>query len=484
MVTTVIKQALSNKVVQFIFSGYFTYFIQFINSLFIAVYLGPYYLGIWGFLNLLVQYFAQINLGIPHSVNAIASVKKNDTEYVTGVFNTAFIMLCVLCLLAFIIILFNNFFDFGIGEKYHFQKYSYYIGLIVVLNYFIALFTIIFRIYGKLFEIAFSQSIFPIMMLGCLFFFRGEDLLVNLVRVYWLSIIASVALFYIRSPIKVNFQLDFTLAKKIQFRGWFLFLYNSSFYLIVISTRSFISSFYSVSDFGYFTFAFSLGNVILLLFQSFASLIFPKLLNKLAKSDNSENITFLKRVRNDYIGLSHLLVHSVVLAFPLFLYFFPKFQNTLESFRIIALTLVLYTNTFGYQGLLIARGKEKLLAKVAMISLVLNLALAYIICLWKFPFQFVTLSTLVTYLFFTIIIGVIGQKELSIDTKGLEFLNGIFPLTMLAPFFTSLLLVLLNSANISYILPLLMFLLMNINKIKSTSKTIRQVIKNPDIINI
>ena len=75
----VVQTVAKNKVVLFLFSRYATYFIHFINSLFIAVYLGPYYLGIWGFISLIIQYVNQINFGIAHSVTAIISVhKKKD----------------------------------------------------------------------------------------------------------------------------------------------------------------------------------------------------------------------------------------------------------------------------------------------------------------------------------------------------------------------------------------------------------------------
>src|SRR5665647_333755 len=85
-----------NKVVYFVFSRYLTYAVQFINSLFIAVYLGPFYLGVWGFINLIIQYFTQINFGISQSVNTIASIHKSDEEYVKKMVGTSMTMLIVL----------------------------------------------------------------------------------------------------------------------------------------------------------------------------------------------------------------------------------------------------------------------------------------------------------------------------------------------------------------------------------------------------
>lgn len=44
LITTLIRKSLSNPAILYIISRYGTYIIQFINSLFIAIYLGPYYL--------------------------------------------------------------------------------------------------------------------------------------------------------------------------------------------------------------------------------------------------------------------------------------------------------------------------------------------------------------------------------------------------------------------------------------------------------
>jgi hypothetical protein len=76
------SKILKNKVTGYIASRYLTYAIQCINSLFIAVYLEPYYLGIWGFVTLILQYMNQLNLGISHSVNAIISIHKEKEWYV------------------------------------------------------------------------------------------------------------------------------------------------------------------------------------------------------------------------------------------------------------------------------------------------------------------------------------------------------------------------------------------------------------------
>src|SRR5690606_33849761 len=104
----------------------------------------------------------------------------------------------------------------------------------------------------------------PLLMLVAVLFFQGESLLKNLILCYVIGNICSAIYFILgKSLLNLQFPLknDFNDIFK---RGFFLFLYNVSFYLIILSLRSFISAFYTVEEFGLFAFAFTLGNSILL----------------------------------------------------------------------------------------------------------------------------------------------------------------------------------------------------------------------------
>jgi len=57
----IINKIRNNNAILYIFSRYISYVFQFINSLIIAVQLGPYYLGIWGIFSIALQYINLIN---------------------------------------------------------------------------------------------------------------------------------------------------------------------------------------------------------------------------------------------------------------------------------------------------------------------------------------------------------------------------------------------------------------------------------------
>jgi O-antigen/teichoic acid export membrane protein len=482
---TTIKLALKNKVVLFLFSRYGTYFIHFINSLFIAVYLGPYYLGIWGFISLITQYLNHINFGITHAVTAIISINKSKEFYVQKIIGTSLTLLAILSFTVALFFIANEIFSFNLGAKYSFSVYAPIVVLIGIIGYFNSLFSSIFRVYGRLFEIAFHQTVFPILILLSIIFFKKDDLLWALVGANFLAFLAALIMYMVKSPIKLKPIFIFKLFKLIQIKGWHLFVYNTSFFFIVISTRSFVSGFYTVEEFGYFTFAFSLANVVLMLLQAFSFLIFPKMLNRFASSTNEQNTRLLKKVRDAYVTTSHLLVHLAILFFPLFLILFPQYQSSADAFVLIALTVVLYTNSFGYSGLLIAKGYEKKIGKLAFSSLIINVVFAFILIkFFKVPFTLVILATMTSYFIYVLAQGHMGRKMLSLNTTLKSAWNDVYPLRLFVPHILSLCFVLFSAPNYYFIFSLLLFLMLNYKVLFNLKTLVKSIIVNPNFINI
>lgn len=484
-ISSLVKKVFKNPAILYVISRYATYFIQFINSLFIAVYLGPYYLGIWGFINLVLGYLGQINFGIPHSVNVIVSVNKDKEDYVQKVIGNGLSMILGLSIVIAVFFGIGYSGGFTIGERYEFNNYLIPVTIIAITTNLNTLLSNIFRIYGKIFAIALNQSLFPVLTLMILPFFRGSNLLWAMVIANLLAVIISFVLFIVQTPVKLKLLFNFSLIKYIQKRGWHLFVYNTSFYLILLSTKSFISGNYEVEEFGYFTFAYSLANAILLLLNAISYLIFPKILNRFANATNDHIQEILSGVRVAYISLTHLLIHFVIMMFPLFLLFFPDYQGASNVFKTTALTVVLYTNSFGYSALLMARGKEKLLSKISFSALILNLVLVSIfVYIFKANFSFVIFGTLITYLIYVFTLGYFGRRELSNALSFKHILNDIFPWRMLLPFSISVLLILLSSPEMYFILPFIAFVLLNKNDLKEMKGIGLKVIDNSKILDI
>ncbi|MGY0408104.1 MAG: oligosaccharide flippase family protein [Polaribacter sp.] len=480
-----LKSFFKNGVMLYILSRYFTYFIQFVNSLLIAFYLGPYYLGVWGFLNLMIQYLNQLNLGIPPAINAIISIHKKKEWYVEKVISTSFTILLLLSAILFLFFMLDYFIDFQIGNKYSFKKYSFYVLLIGIFGNFNSLFSTIFRVQGKILEIAINQSSLPLFILITILFFKGEKLIDSLLIAYLSSILFSFFIYLLRSDYKLNFLFIFRMMKKVQIKGWYLFIYNSCFYLIIISTRTFVSSYYSVSDFGYFTFAFTFANVALLLLQSFSFLIFPKLINRFSSYSIEQARKTLNDVRNLYMVSSHFLIHLFILLFPLLINFYPKYGESIHAFRLIALSIVLYTNSFGLTGLLIAKEKEKQLSYISFLALVINVLLAITLLeFFNVNFYYTILATMFSYLFFVFMIALKGAQILKLPKNVFSLAKYVFPTNLLIPFLMSLIFSIFKVPSFMFFISITCFLILNFKYLIKIKEFVKKMIVNPNLINI
>lgn len=479
------KRVLSNRVFQFIGSRYLTYFLQFINSLLVAVYLGPFYLGVWGFLLLVTQYLNQFNFGISHSANAIISINKRRDWYVQILIGNALSMLCILTITLIVIFLISYLCGFKFGEKYNFFLFAPYVVFIGALSYFNVFFSNVFRVYGRLYEIAFQQTVFPVLTLVLALFFKKEDLLWALILGNCFAVFLSLGLYVLRSPVKLKLLFVWRLIKKIQIKGWHLFIYSISFYLIIITTRSFVSAFYSVEEFGYFSFSFSLSNAILLLFQAFSFLIFPKLINRFATSSNQRIAEILVSVRDTYITLSHGLTHLAIMVFPYLLVFFPDYRHTFVSFQVIALSVVLYTNSFGYQGLLIAKGKEMQLGVISFISLVVNVSVAcFLIMVMKVLYYQVVLATLISYLLYIFLVCYYGRKSINASLSLFPVVKDIFTWKVFVPFFVSIGFSFFQLNPFWAFIPFALYLGLNYRVLGVFRNLSKRIVNDPKFINI
>ncbi|WP_320113083.1 oligosaccharide flippase family protein [Draconibacterium orientale] len=481
----IIKKALKNKVLYYIFSRYATFFIQFINSLFIAVFLGPYYLGIWGFIRLVIEYLNQINLGISHSVNAIISIHNNKEWYIKKIIGTSITMLISLSLFIILFFIANKLLNLNIGSKYNFSTYAPAVAAIGILAYFNSLFSNIFRVYGKVTEIAINQSAFPVLMLITILIFRGENLLWALVGANFIAFLLSFILYLYKTPVNLRPQFICRLAKTIQTKGWHLFVYNTSFYLIIISTKSFISGYYSVEEFGYFTFAYSLANVVLLLLQSFSFLIFPKLINRMANAANEKVLELLVIVRDLYVTSSHLLAHVAILLIPVFILYFPQYQKAENVFKLTALTVVLYSNAFGYSSLLIAKRNEKKLGYFALMALAFNIISIWVLAeLFNVNFEFVILGTMLANFIYIFLLTYTGRKKMDLKTDTFIILKDTYPIRLFIPFFLSLFLIILTTNGFFFLIPIVLFIILNNKELVKIGQVLKRIISNPLIINI
>ena len=480
-----VRLLVQNKVVIYLASRYLTYFIQFVTSLIIAVELGPYYMGIWGFILLLIQYFQQLHFGIANSFNVLyVHHRDNESECNNYIFNS----LILLCYLALLVVCFYLFYLFrGINgfEKYHANQYVLWVCIIAVLQYFVQFFINLFRVKNQLNRVAFCQSIVVFLNFVCIFIFEGEQLIASLVAGYVIGNVVCVILAFTSGSIPklAGITINISYQKEILKKGLFLFLYNSCFYFIIISIRTFISSNYAVEEFGLFTFSFSLAHAILLLLEALAFVIFPKVIGKLSSNDINEVKNVIYSLRTIYLTTAHLLIYFAMIIFPLIIGFMPKYEMARTSLNLIALSILMSSCSFGYLELMISRNKEREMALLSFLALILNFVIACVLVfILHVNYSFVIIATMITYCLFSI--TVLLQSQAIVGSKSIvNLLMEWFPIRLAIPYICALVLSVGNEERLVY-LPLVIAILTNWPVLGQIKEMTLKLLYKPESVNL
>src|SRR5690606_30421516 len=132
---------------------------------------------------------------------------------------------------------------------------------------------------------------------------------------------------------------------------------------------------------------------------------------KLRGTNYSDILNTINDIRKSYVTLAFGLVFFALIFYPIFLNFLPKYKDAFPSLALTSLTVVLYTNSFGYGTFLMAQNKEKLIAIISFSSLLTNIILAFILIFhFEVSYNYVIVATIVTYILYTFLCVYFGKK--------------------------------------------------------------------------
>ena len=466
-------------------SRYVSYGVQFFVSLIIAAKMGPYFLGIYGFITLILNYCAVISFGIPASLNVLLVHHKAQENTCGNYIGNALLFYTIQSLLLFVLYLVLVISDIEIDNNYPIKEYYLLIAIIASLNYFNSIFINVLRIKNKVNQLSVVQSLNVLLNVIVVCIVKGENLIIALLLCNLISGIASVIVTKLCDalpPLK-KILIKITFLKEILGKGMYLFFCNSCFAFILISIRSLISANYKVEEFGAFTFSFSIANSVILLLEALMTIIFPKLVDLLSSNDNKIVENTLEKLRGTYISSAHLLIYVAMLFFPILLNFMPKYSNALTSMNLIALAVLMNTNSSGYSTLLISKNKERTSAVLSMTALIINIIFGYtLISFFYVDFSYVILATLFTYVYFSFMVVVKG-KECLCKSNMISTFKSFFPIRLFIPYLVALIISCLQYENFIW-LPLVLYMILNKRDIFMMFNTAKKLIINPDIINI
>lgn len=478
---------LKNKAISFVLLKYVAFGIQLINSVLIAKFLGVYYFGLYGFLLLVLQYLSYTNFGVQYSYSVLCSdisTKAGDQRLrITG---TSISLLLSICFFLFFVYFFFNSYD--LFPKYRFGEYSLFVVLIATLQYFNVLFVNVFRLEGKIKTLNFYYILLPLAQLIPLLFFKGEILFFTLIYSIIISNLISLALFLFQMPayLKKMPLFKFYKAGIIIKRGFFLLLYNFTFYGILLTAKSIVSGYFSVEEFGLFNFANSISSAVFLLLGSLNFLFYPKLINIISSKNNGrELVSFIEKIRRYYLTLTIIVVFISLLSFPILFYFLPQYSNAAICLQILLFSQLIINNSFGYSTLLVQKGKELHMTFSALISIGIIVIFSFIGIKYYNNINSVASSVFLGVLLYNLCIGYLGNKILHQYNSIFAFLKGMYTPTLFIPVLICFFLMFVSPyyfANI--MITIILYLALNANQLKEIVQGGIKLITKNDIFSI
>ena len=463
---------------------YLVYFITFLSSMIIAAKMGPYYLGVWGIITLLIRYFHIIDLGIGNSITVLL-VQNKDNQEVKDDYEMA--SLTILGIMSLVVLMIGGYyciFGFPVFNKYQLGGIFYFVCIIAILQYFNDYFSKIYRVKGKIFEFTFYQTVIQVLTFIAVFFTGEKNLVYLLVGVYLFSHLISLFLYVRGKGISFKGRLSWFKVRGILGKGIYLFVYNFCFYMIIISTKTIIGACYTVEEFGYFTFAYTLAHAAILLLTAFSSLIAPKLLDRFNSQDGRIIDSTIRMIRINYVYLSHGLMYVAMTFFPILIYFIPKYASTLEVINLTSLATILYANSFGYMSFLMVRNREKIIALNSFFCMVVNVCVSlFMVKVLHVDYSYVILATLLSYFLYAWLSVYFGKKELLSDVSFEAVLKEVFPIGILLPFMGAVIVTIINCVYLMF-LPLFVYILINRTEIREILFLFKKILYNPKVIDV
>lgn len=469
-----VLKKINTTVIKFILSKYLAFAIQLINSIFIAKNLGLYYFGVYGFCTLIIQYLSYSNLGINFSYSVLCS-DVNTKSIKQDITNSAMNIQLIISFSLLIIFAFT--YSFNLFPKYNFNEYYFLIIVTTIIQHINNLYVNVFRIENKIKEINLFFLIVPISQLIVIILFKDRTLFYILFYAVIIGNFISLLIFLKSRPIeikKIKF-FKFSMARKILGRGFFLLVYNLTFYGIILTARTLVSHYFSIESFGLFNFSNTISNAIFLLLGSLNFLFYPKLINSISKKTNQELVVFIEKIRMFYLTLTMFIVLISIIFAPILFYFLPQYKDSIFSLQILILAQLIINNSFGYSTLLIQRSKEFLMTIFATISIIIVILASIIGIKYSYRLETVAFAVVLGVIVYNLLIVYLGSKSIGIYRGLLHMIIETFNYKLFSPIILFIFLsVFFNTYYFNISITVILYLILNIKElreIKTTTKT-------------
>ena len=479
-----ISKLLKNNIVWYVSTRYVTYVLTFIVNMYVALFLGPEIYGVWSFFLLVFWYFNIADFGVPQSVQVLLVQNKNEKIRSADIEKTGLFLMFIISILCIVVaIIYFKFGNIEITQVHNLEWLYLAICICAFINFYNSLYEKIYRCKNRLFEIAYKQSS-VVFFMAIAVLTSKNNLLEALVISYLIWCVTSLALFFLRGGSNFSGSFSKAIAYAILNKGIFLFFSFSGFMLIMMSTKSMINTYYSLEEFGLFSFAYYIGHAIYNCLLAFSTVTITKLIDRYHSPDTNVVLSTIDIVRENYVSLFHGVIYLAMFFFPFVLAIVPQYSESLICMNLCALMMLCYVNSFGYSTYLVAINKERKLSFVAISSFIINIILGlFLVKLLYVPYELVIICTMCAYFYYTVMCTFWGRKELHLPISFRAVIIDSFPIRLLIPFVIAII-VSFSMSQWLVAIPFIIFVLLNTKSIKSIVNTIRILLNNSKVVDI
>ena len=406
---------------------YIAYGLKFLQLLFLANYLGPEGLAVFGFAQLVALYVSFLHFGIPFSIHTFLSISKEDKikevqSYISDGFFFLLLSSIFFCVVGGLTILVAPY----IFQKFEFYKYGVISILIGVNLILVQYFSNIYQVYAQYTRVALNELIAIILPVVVILLYKNDkgELLENILWVNALSIFISLIIFLTNTPFKISFTLRKSPLKELIKVGIPMLLSNVSFYLITLSVRSRSSYYYNLEEIGFFTFGLNISNSVMLGLNAISWTFYSTILSK--TSDNiNDAYEYVKKFNRVYNFILIVIIFSGVLCLPLLFYFLPSYKEFSIGIAILLVSQVFLSMSVGYNSMLIAQKRQNQLVVISFVTLILTIILSICSSLLHLSLIFQAVVMLVAMFVYSSQIYYVASKVLRKELSSifLEILN-------------------------------------------------------------
>ncbi|QWV95967.1 oligosaccharide flippase family protein [Geomonas nitrogeniifigens] len=459
-----------NTLILFTANRYVCYALLFLRGVMIAKFLGPYLYGVWSFLTLVQQYLGYTGLGLNFAANVelstgLAPDSAERREVISSSFTLTALVALAVCLVVFLLQVLRV----PWLESYPGNEFLLPVTVIAGLTNVQQLLVNVYRCYGKLGKIVFSELSLAVLTVLILFFFKDKALISASIGAMIVAICLNLAVFLFRPPFPIGFSIRGAVSKRLLGIGIPLLVYNFSFILITLIGRTIVGMYYPIEAMGIYSFANVISGTAMLAVESVAWIIFPSILSRIHEGvDNESAAATLDRVRDFYATSVFATVFAIILCLPILFYFLPSYRPALETLNILLLSQALLSISFGYNCLAIARKKQIAISLISLATVALIGCLSAACAYLKFDLSFIAVSVFTGSLLFVFVQGCFGHYLLNRNWR--VDIRRVFPVSSVASAILLLLGVLLHYQFTMYLIGVSVFILGNTKPLREMGR--------------